>query len=388
MLRTHQQIYRRQAAIQTTGLRQVFFSFVEHEWKNQGDVIQLFLAILSILYWHCTNNHQSCANDTIENGSRFGSLVNSPYLNPLHSSMNATHICNSWAKTSSSWNKSEGIFSSISWRWWCGFCLTIYTRIRMETQLLLSFSTSAHLSSPVWDLIGWLQCSSLLYHRHWPVIIPSSSSLDAATEHGLLDPNKPLSCLSLSGSLFVFSPPLFHILTSFLSPSHSLCYVIFHVSGHSYSSSNSSTSTTISPTFSHNVIFYFPPHLLFPSLFFSLSDNDTGKFTPRHFKDGTAQELLVNAAWGTGLVHALQHWGDFDAWWTLRKMQGWAGSWSQTPLTPLVSKHVHIYWYTNTCISTQYSQWYRLKLCHHPICKFVVADTNGIKKCLHEVEVF
>lgn len=152
--------------------------------------------------------------------------LNSPYLNPLYSSMYASLIFNSWAKTSSSWNKSEGIFSSISWCWWWCFCLMIYTRIRMETQLLLSFSTSAHLSSPVWDLIGWLQCSSLLYHRHWPVIIPSSSSLDAATEHGL-DPTKPLSCLSLSGSLFFFSPPLFHIPTSFLSPSHSLCFVIF-----------------------------------------------------------------------------------------------------------------------------------------------------------------
>lgn len=46
---------------------------------------------------------------------------------------------------------------------------------------------------------------------------------------------------------------------------------------------------------------------------------------PVTFKDGTAQELSMNAAWGTGLVHALQHEGIFGAWWTLWKMQGWAG---------------------------------------------------------------
>lgn len=33
------------------------------------------------------------------------------------------------------------------------------------------------------------------------------------------------------------------------------------------------------------------------------------KVHPCNFKDGTAWELSVNAAWGTGLVHALQHKG-------------------------------------------------------------------------------
>ena len=68
--------------------------------------------------------------------------------------------------------------------------------------------------------------------------------------------------------------------------------------------------------------------LLFPSLFFSLSDNDIGKFAPVNLR----MELPKSCRW---MLHGALDWcmrcntGDFGAWWTLWKMQGWAGfSWS------------------------------------------------------------
>lgn len=138
----------------------------------------------------------------------------------------------------------------------------------------------------------------------------------AATQHGL-DRTKLLSLLFCLLTFFL-QPHVCHIM--FILP-HYLSYVL------SISTSMLTVFSQITPHFSTTPPASFPlslimSHVTFPltplslSLLFSVWQWHW-KVRPCHFKDGTAQELSMNAAWGTGLVHALQHGGDFGAWWTL-----------------------------------------------------------------------
>lgn len=180
----------------------------------------------------------------------------------------------------------------------------------MEAQLLLSFSTLTHLSLPVWDLIWWLQCLSLqLTHIH-PVILISRRSHRAWP--------RPYQTAVLS-ICFSFLPSHFFSHTSPLShqnpppPPHftpfSFLYSVnFYFPGHCCLTSHPKLyhySTSITPTFPHLIYLLTPLSL---SLLFSVWQWHW-KVHPCQFKDGTAQELSLNAAWGTGLVHALQHGG-------------------------------------------------------------------------------
>lgn len=174
---------------------------------------------------------------------------------------------------------------------------------------------SAHLSSPVWDLIVASEPITALSLPHTPVhrIIFISAQSHRAWP-------KRTAVLSLSFSFFLHSFPAISVVPSLSSLSFTpfpfSVFWHFYFSGHCWFLSHPilfHNFTSFTPTFpvSSNVTSYLSPHssLFFPFLFFSLSDNDTGKFTPVTFKDGTAWELSVNAAWGTGLVHALQHKG-------------------------------------------------------------------------------
>lgn len=174
---------------------------------------------------------------------------------------------------------------------------------RVEAQLLLSFTMSAHLPSPVWDLIELLQSPSLLCHYHAPLFILLSSSLHRVTEHG---PNTLLSCLSVS--LF-FSTGFLPSLSSLsFTPFPFSVFWHFHFSGHCWVLSHPvlfHNFTSFTPTFpvSSNVTSYLSPHssLLFPFLFFSLSDNDTGKFTPVTLR----MELPESCRW---MLHGALDW--------------------------------------------------------------------------------
>lgn len=201
----------------------------------------------------------------------------------------------------------------------------------MEAQLLLSFSASTHLSLHIWDLIWRLLC-----HRPWPSFISSSPSLNAATQHGL-DRTKLLSLLFCLLTFFL-QPHVRHIM--FILP-HYLSYVL------SISTSMLTVLSQITPHFSTAPPASFPlslimSHVTFPltplslSLLFSVWQLHW-KVRPCHFKDGTAQELSMNAAWGTGLVHALQHGGILVHGEHCRRC--WAGlgfSWNRKPLKLLL----------------------------------------------------
>ena len=194
----------------------------------------------------------------------------------------------------------------------------------MEAQLLLSFSTSTHLSLPVWDLIWWLQCpSSPLTHIH-PVILISRRSHRAwprPYQTAVLS-----ICFSFPPSHFFPTPHLCHITSPPPSPiPHFLSYIlsisISLVTVVSQVTLNFTTTTPVSLPLS---LISLTSSLLFPSLFFSLSDNDIGKFAPVNLR----MELPKSCRW---MLHGALDWcmrcntGDFGAWWTLWKMQGWAG---------------------------------------------------------------
>lgn len=186
----------------------------------------------------------------------------------------------------------------------------------MEARLLLSFFLSAHLSPPLWDLILW--CLSLLCH---PSPLSCHFHLQTVTVHGL-GPVKPLSRLSVSShsfpSISLISSAQFNlILCTVIRHFH---HLIFEITQHF-----SLVFLTLSMFPSQLHIWLFPLTPLSLSLLFSVGQWHW-KVLPCILKDGTAWELSVNAAWGTGLVHALPHEGFFGAWWTLQMMQGWADS--------------------------------------------------------------
>lgn len=120
-----------------------------------------------------------------------------------------------------------------------------------------------------------------------------------------------LKLLSLS-----FSVPFFSPFSTTLVPSCQLSLipfqysVIFCLCAHFFPHKSPFTLLCLHiphlPSLPHDVMFFPTTPLSFSPLF---SVYDIGKFSPCHFKDGTGRELLMNAAWGTGLVHALQHGG-------------------------------------------------------------------------------
>lgn len=162
----------------------------------------------------------------------------------------------------------------------------------MEAQLLLSFSASTPLSLHIWDLIRWIQC---------PVVI-------APTLIQLITIISKCSCGMAStfwNSLICLCFPFLSVFSSYLI-SHIKPILPIYVSSHSLSLCPSYFSTT--PPASRQLClvmsFLFP--LNPPSISLFPVWQWHWKVFPCHFKERTAQELLVNAAWGAGLVHALQ----------------------------------------------------------------------------------
>lgn len=153
-----------------------------------------------------------------------------------------------------------------------------------EAQLVLSFSASTLLPLHIWDLIGWPQCLSLICNHPWPSSISSSSSINAARQHGLHQTEIVSPCFSFVFSLFltsVTSSPFytipFSIFCQFLPGCSLIAHQSFYISLHRHHSHVYS--------FSHNIM-SLSLSILFSSLFFSLSDNDTGKFAPVTLRTG------------------------------------------------------------------------------------------------------
>lgn len=174
---------------------------------------------------------------------------------------------------------------------------------------------SAHLSSPVWDLIVASEPITALSLPHTPVhrIIFISAQSHRAWP-------KRTAVLSLS---FSFFPPLFSchlscaisVITQFY-PISFFCILAFLLLWTLLILESSNTFPQLHQFHSHFPCFLKCHILPFPSLLTLLSLSLLfsvwqwhWKVHPCNFKDGTAWELSVNAAWGTGLVHALQHKG-------------------------------------------------------------------------------
>lgn len=174
---------------------------------------------------------------------------------------------------------------------------------------------SAHLSSPVWDLIVASEPITALSLPHTPVhriIFISAQSHRAWPKH--------TAVLSLS---FSFFSPLFSchlscaisVITQFY-PISFFCILAFLLLWTLLILESSNTFPQLHQFHSHFPCFLKCHILPFPSLLTLLSLSLLfsvwqwhWKVHPCNFKDGTAWELSVNAAWGTGLVHALQHKG-------------------------------------------------------------------------------
>lgn len=163
-------------------------------------------------------------------------------------------------------------------------CFFLFKMIWMEAQLVLSFSVSTPPPVHIWDLIGWLQCPSLLCDHPWPSFISSSSSINAARQHDLHQTEIVSLCFSFVFSLFltsVTSSPFYTITFPIFCQFLPVCSLIAHQSF--YTSLHQHHSHVYS--FPHNIM-SLSPSLLFPCLFFSLSDNDTGKFAPATLRTG------------------------------------------------------------------------------------------------------
>lgn len=173
---------------------------------------------------------------------------------------------------------------------------------------------SAHLSSPVWDLIVASEPITALSLPHTPVhrIIFISAQSHRAWP-------KRTAVLSL----FLFFSPLFSchlscaisVITQFY-PISFFCILAFLLLWTLLILESSNTFPQLHQFHSHFPCFLKCHILPFPSLLTLLSLSLLfsvwqwhWKVHPCNFKDGTAWELSVNAAWGTGLVHALQHKG-------------------------------------------------------------------------------
>lgn len=166
---------------------------------------------------------------------------------------------------------------------------------------------SAHLSSPVWDLIVASEPITALSLPHTPVhriIFISAQSHRAWPKH--------TAVLSLSFSFFLHSFPAISVVPSLSSLSFTpfpfSVFWHFYFSGHCWFLSHPilfHNFTSFTPTFpvSSNVTSYLSPHssLFFPFLFFSLSDNDTGKFTPVTLR----MELPESCRW---MLHGALDW--------------------------------------------------------------------------------